>query len=584
MKISLFYLLLCILLAKNLNSQQYVPVTFVKGNYFYNHTVIDGNTLFNLQKLYSCPAEDILNANEGIERGLDISKIVLIPVSPKTITHIVKEKESLSYLSRLYFVPIDSIIKYNLNSEKELKIGQELSIKGAIIPILKEYPTNSEKILNDVSSLKDTPIIKSNLKDNDIYVFHTVQNQETLYTISKRFMVSSTELKDINKLKSSKISTGDVLKIKLKNENKENVGFRSVESKIKIEPASFSSLKNRESISIALFLPFNLDSQTSINKNISNAAIEYYMGVKLAIDSLTNLGLKAEFFIYDYFDKTKSLESILEQKSFLSIDLIIAPLHQKEAEIVALWAKKKNVRMIYSVSFSSNSLFENENSYTMVTSNEIILEKLAKELIQVSKDRQFVLVKSGVITEDSMYEHFLAAFRAEVSLGSNLKIIEANYDNYKLYSKNSRKTCFIFLSNEKEKVISLLNYCKENELFQVVGLKEWIDLKEINSEIKNKFSFYYMAPSYFSYNDPILKPFHKLFRKTYNTDLTKMACLGYDVIFNACKYFFTGQVASNGLISKFSFEKNEVGNGFQNTGCFFLKFEDFESVISTLNE
>ena len=584
MKISLFYLLLCILLAKNLNSQQYVPVTFVKGNYFYNHTVIDGNTLFNLQKLYSCPAEDILNANEGIERGLDISKIVLIPVSPKTITHIVKEKESLSYLSRLYFVPIDSLIKYNLNSEKELKIGQELSVKGAIIPILKEYPTNSEKILNDVSSLKDTPIIKSNLKDNDIYVFHTVQNQETLYTISKRFMVSSTELKDINKLKSSRISTGDVLKIKLKNENKENVGFRSVESKIKIEPASFSSLKNRESISIALFLPFNLDSQTSINKNISNAAIEYYMGVKLAIDSLTNLGLKAEFFIYDYFDKTKSLESILEQKSFLSIDLIIAPLHQKEAEIVALWAKKKNVRMIYSVSFSSNSLFENENSYTMVTSNEIILEKLAKELIQVSKDRQFVLVKSGVITEDSMYEHFLAAFRAEVSLGSNLKIIEANYDNYKLYSKNSRKTCFIFLSNEKEKVISLLNYCKENELFQVVGLKEWIDLKEINSEIKNKFSFYYMAPSYFSYNDPILKPFHKLFRKTYNTDLTKMACLGYDVIFNACKYFFTGQVASNGLISKFSFEKNEVGNGFQNTGCFFLKFEDFESVISTLNE
>ena len=584
MKISLFYLLLCILLAKNLNSQQYVPVTFVKGNYFYNHTVIDGNTLFNLQKLYSCPAEDILNANEGIERGLDISKIVLIPVSPKTITHIVKEKESLSYLSRLYFVPIDSLIKYNLNSEKELKIGRELSVKGAIIPILKEYPTNSEKILNDVSSLKDTPIIKSNLKDNDIYVFHTVQNQETLYTISKRFMVSSTELKDINKLKSSKISTGDVLKIKLKNENKEDVGFRNVESKIKIEPASFSSLKNRESISIALFLPFNVDSQTSINKNISNAAIEYYMGVKLAIDSLTNLGLKAEFFIYDYFDKTKSLESILEQKSFLSIDLIIAPLHQKEAEIVALWAKKKNVRMIYSVSFSSNSLFENENSYTMVTSNEIILEKLAKELIQVSKDRQFVLVKSGVITEDSMYEHFLAAFRAEVSLGSNLKIIEANYDNYKLYSKNSRKTCFIFLSNEKEKVISLLNYCKENELFQVVGLKEWIDLKEINSEIKNKFSFYYMAPSYFSYNDPILKPFHKLFRKTYNTDLTKMACLGYDVIFNACKYFFTGQVASNGLISKFSFEKNEVGNGFQNTGCFFLKFEDFESVISTLNE
>lgn len=584
MKISLFYLLLCILLAKNLNSQQYVPVTFVKGNYFYNHTVIEGNTLFNLQKMYACPAEDILNANEGIERGLDISKIVLIPVSPKTITHIVKEKESLSYLSRLYFVPIDSIIKYNLNSEKELKIGQELSVKGAIIPILKEYPTNSEKILNDVSSLKDLPLIKSNLKENDIYVFHTVQNQETLYTISKRFMVSINDLIELNNLKTSKISSNDVLKIILKEENKGDIEQRNVPPSQKAENIQFPSLKDKKSLSVALFLPFNLDSRSDVNKSISNAAIEYYMGAKLAIDSLSDLGFKAEFFIYDYFDKTKSLESILEQKSFLSIDLIIAPLHQKEAEIVALWAKKKNIKMIYSVSFSSNSLFENENTYTMVTSNEIILEKLANELIQVSKDKQFVLVKSGNTADDLMYQHFLSAFRAEGALKYNSKIIEANYDNYKLFTKNGRSTCFIFLSNEKEKVIALLNHCKENKLFEVVGLKEWIDYKEINGEIKNKFSFYYMAPSYFSYNDPTLKPFHKLFRKTFNTDLTKIACLGYDVIFNACKYFFTGQVASNGLISKFSFEKNEVGNGFQNTGCFFLKFEDFESKISTLNE
>ena len=189
-------------------------------------------------------------------------------------------------MSRLYFVPIDTIIKYNLNSEKELKIGKELSIKGAIIPILKEYPTSSKANLSDVSFVKDTTLVKSNLKNTDFYVMHTVQNQETLYTISKRFMVSTNELKNLNKLKNSKVAPGVVLKIKLKNENKEDIGYRSVESLQKIESVSFSSLKDRESISIALFLPFNVNSQASINKNISNAAIEYYMGAKLAMDSL----------------------------------------------------------------------------------------------------------------------------------------------------------------------------------------------------------------------------------------------------------------------------------------------------------
>ena len=50
--------------------------------------------------------------------------------------------------------------------------------------------------------------------------------------------------------------------------------------------------------------------------------------------------------------------------------------------------------MIYSVTFS-NFLFENKNAYAMVTNNNILLEKLAKELIRTKKDQQLVLVKSG---------------------------------------------------------------------------------------------------------------------------------------------------------------------------------------------
>ena len=583
MKTTFIYFSLYFFLFSNLIAQQYVPVTFKKDNYFYNHTVIEGNSLFNLQKMYACPAEDILNANEGIERGLDVGEVVFIPVHKKTITHIVSSNESIYSLSRLFSVPIDSIVKHNLISGNELKIGQRLSIKDAIIPILKEVSTNSEGNLKNIPSNDLTSSLNSNLMNDDLFVLHTVQSQESLYTISKRYMVSINDLIELNNLKTSKISPNDVLKIKLKEENKGDIEQRNVPPSQKTESIQFPSLKDKKSLSVALFLPFNLDSRSDINKSISNAAIEYYMGAKLAIDSLSDLGFKAEFFIYDYFDKTKSLQTILEQKSFLSTDLIIAPLHQKEAEIVAEWALKNNVKMIYSVTFS-NFLFENKNAYAMVTNNDILLEKLAVEMITTKKDQQLVLVKSGNAADDLMYQHFLSAFRAEVALKYNSKIIEANYDNYKLFTKNGRSTCFIFLSNEKEKVIALLNHCKENELFQVVGLKEWIEFKEINSEIKNKFSFYYMAPSYFSYNDPALKTFHKLYRKKYNADLTKMACLGYDVVYNACKYFMTDEVASRGLISNFSFVENPDGKGFQNTGCFLLKFEDFESKITFQNE
>ena len=311
----------------------------------------------------------------------------------------------------MFFVPIDSIVKHNLISGNELKIGQILSIKNAIIPILKEVSTKSEGNLKNIPSNDLKTSLNSNLMNNDLFVLHTVQSQESLYTISKRYMVSINDLKELNSLKTSKISPNDVLKIKLKEENKGDIEQRNVPPSQKTETIQLPSLKDKKSLSVALFLPFNLDSRSDVNKSISNAAIEYYMGAKLAIDSLSDLGFKAEFFIYDYFDKNKSLQTILEQKSFLSTDLIIAPLHKKEAEIVAELALKNNVKMIYSVTFS-NFLFENKNAYAMVTDNDILLEKLAVEIIKTKKDKQLVLVKSGNAAEDIMYQHFLSAFRA----------------------------------------------------------------------------------------------------------------------------------------------------------------------------
>ncbi|NBW59932.1 MAG: LysM domain-containing protein, partial [Crocinitomicaceae bacterium] len=131
--------------------------------------------------MYACPAEDILNANEGIERGLDVGEVVFIPVHKKTITHIVSSNESIYSLSRLFSVPIDSIVKHNLISGNELKIGQRLSIKDAIIPILKEVTTNREGNLKNIPSYDLTSSLNSNLMNDDLFVLHTVQSQESLY-------------------------------------------------------------------------------------------------------------------------------------------------------------------------------------------------------------------------------------------------------------------------------------------------------------------------------------------------------------------------------------------------------------------
>jgi hypothetical protein len=79
MKTTFIYLSLWLFLFSNLFAQQYVPVTIIEGNYFYNHKVIKDNSLFDLQQMYSCPAEDILNANEGLESSKLTGAIAVSP-------------------------------------------------------------------------------------------------------------------------------------------------------------------------------------------------------------------------------------------------------------------------------------------------------------------------------------------------------------------------------------------------------------------------------------------------------------------------------------------------------------------------
>jgi hypothetical protein len=99
----------------------------------------------------------------------------------------------------------------------------------------------------------------------------------------------------------------------------------------------------------------------------------------------------------------------------------------------------------------------------------------------------------------------------------------------------------------------------------------------VTSELKNKFTFSFASPSYFSYKESTLMPFHKQFRRKYGADLTKMACLGFDATLNICSEFLIGKKMPKGLISNYEFIQSGFGNGFQNNSSFVLEFKDFES-------
>jgi len=580
MKLHLFFLLLFVSFSTSYFAQKYAVVSVKNGKKYYNHTVVDGNSIFGLQQMYNCPVEDILDANPGIERGLNEGQLVLIPAEEKLILHTVQKQETLYAISKMYAVPVDSIVAKNPGSETGLKVGQKLKLENAVPRIQVDLLSVSvEENTREVPKPSDEVKSKFVVSFKDSIINYIVLPTETIYTISKRFMVPVETLKSVNNLSANKVQTGQTIKIPLKKEKIESVKVREVPLKNRSSKDSLLVFPKKESYNIALFLPLNLDSTSTYNKSIVNAALEFYMGANLAIDSLRKAGLSATLFVYDYQSKKETIQQQLAKAEFNSMDLIFAPLQVPEAEIVVDWAKKNKVRTVLSVNMPPKLLEGNRYVYSLNPDNEILIRNLAYHIYKKHENQQIVLIKGTKPDEDWMNQVFLNYFKEFPQKNSRPRVIEADWTNFKNFESLSAQTMFVFLSTDKDKVLKLLDKYKGNQTISIFGLKDWAEWKEINATISNKYEFTYSSPTFFDLKDEQIIPFHKNFRRYYSADLTKIACQGYDAILNVSSAFFLDKELKKGLINSYKMNQIGKGNGIQNEGGFILKFQEFESKI-----
>jgi LysM repeat protein len=185
--------------------QRYAKMGERDGVKYYIHRVTDGETLYGIQTLYGVDIEKIKQANVGSET-IEIGQKLYIPIRYHDIKHTVRNKETLYGISKKYSVPIDSLKAHNPDLTDGLKKGQQLLVKNLILSI--ELKTQSNAIKQDSSEVMDPSVSEMIL--NDSIVEYTVQTKETLYSISKRFMVPMEVLLTRNNLSSTALKPGQV--------------------------------------------------------------------------------------------------------------------------------------------------------------------------------------------------------------------------------------------------------------------------------------------------------------------------------------------------------------------------------------
>ncbi len=578
---------------------KYVNVVVRDGGKFYMHTVSKGNSLLGLEQIYNCPVEKMLDANPGIERGLTEGSLIYIPVAEKTLLHTVQKSETLFGISKMYAVAVDSILFHNPAAESGLKVGQRLKLVGAapristeilaesVSPFSPQTPNSNVNTPKEPTSAKQEEAVVNSppaeatatmsISPSDSVLQYTVLQGETLYTIAKRFMVPAEDLQKFNNLSSTKIQPGQKLKIPLKKERALNAEVRPVPEKVVPPKDTNLVFKRKKWYKVAVFLPFQLDSSASFSRQIAHAALDFYMGAQIALDSLNKLGFNADVYFYDY--GSNAISAILAKEEFTEMDLVLAPLQLKEAEVVTEWCKQNGVRCLLPVAMPAKILEGNKLVYALSPDQDALVKSVARYVHQLHTSQQIVLIKPTKPEDEAMYRGFLKAFKDFPTKLTKPRIIEADWNNFKSFENLTTETFVIFLSNDKDKALQLLERYKSSPNIRLIGIKEWADWKEVNATLSNKYQFIYASTSSTDMKDERLVHVHRQFRRRFGADMTRTACLGFDAVMQSANIFFLNRDADRGLITSVKFVSAGIGHGMKNDRGVILKFSDFESTV-----
>ncbi len=422
-----------------------------------SHVVQKGQTLYQISKLYNVSLQEIREINPGLTPDISIGQLIKIPGKPKDemkvtadteskpateiqaegfVDHEVKKGETLYRIARTYKVSIDSLKLFNKGLSKDLRIGQVIRI----------------------------PVSEENKK----YIIHKVdERKDKLKKIAREYGVLVSDLMEINPEIRKKVFRGQIIRIPVeyseapvatKDTSTQLEIIRIYESADEDSLACFSQVEENlaRTYKVALMLPFYLEEADSLqwDKMLEEAEtarptpfrfIQFYEGIRLAVDSLRKQGLNTELFVYDIGMDEKKTFDVLKRPELRDMDLIIGPLFKKDFTIVSRFAKLYQINIVNPFTSSADIVENNPFAFKVMPAANKQVEQLTEFVLHKFPDAKIILVRDNEYRYQQEVNDFFAAFNENIPGAYPV----ANYTLHNILVERSQDV-FEQLENVKE--------------------------------------------------------------------------------------------------------------------------------------
>ncbi len=616
------------------------------------YTVQKGDTSYSIATRCGISVAQFLALNPSAMSGLHEGEEVLVPASAAGgyVVHIVAEGETLYSIGVKYGVKAQQIIAANEALDpSSLSVGAALRIPQSAIPaedgafyyhrmakgetlyqLCMRYNVLQERIqaVNpgvDWNALRVGQVVavpKAKQKTTE-YTDYEVGRKETLFSISQSQGVSVDDILAANPgLSSDNLQKGMTIRIphvvevadaQPATSDPNYVGDYS--SSIELSGNYNYVAEGSPALNVFLMLPFNAygelkdlrASGVNLNRDSYNFKsrryVEFYEGVRLALDSLCEAGANVNLSVFDTNNRLEAINQL--NKASVKPDLIIGPAHKDEMADVMAYARNNKVPMVLPFAQSDSSILDNPYVFQASVIDSITGKEIYREMAKRLSGNNVILISAKT---KSAVDKRRATQLAAILAKNGIKYVDFDYKTSAPtailpHLSETQTNVVIIPTNNEARVSSVLTSLagvinqKKAAKVELWTTSDWLGFQTIDVDVFHKLDTKVFTTFAVDESDARVEYVINKYRRQYETEpiafmpyfqrlrpmsgFSEYGLWGYDIAFHfvsariALGHDFIRQISSHRsmlLQSNFQFRHLTNWGGSVNVGLKLLSF------------
>lgn len=334
-------------------------------------------------------------------------------------------------------------------------------------------------------------------------------------------------------------------------------------------------------LNIGVLLPFYSDTSSGISqKQISQAALDYYAGMRIAANDLNEWNISVNLRVWDVQKMNDSaLIKLPKSAEFQELDVFVGPISQKHVDLIS--TNLQHTRFLWVSPLTTLKLPKAVQNINFFSHDSLRVKGLIQQLKLDFPDHQFCLISDKKNTNTLKY------YKKELK-AAKIAFSEHQYNGSKISPKISFKSESIILLNSGTSSFSRLAefpFISRKVDSYIVGDLSWIDEVTAAEEI-DETRIIYPSVNFINGIDSASLIFTEKFIQEELSEPSKFAFQAYDQLFYLGAHFASKgrfditeipKAAYPGLINNFHLVKTGQ-NTFQNQGIRLIRNEKVELV------